>query len=138
MQELFDAAEELGVEILMGSIPNCTSFSIPGFVALDYRLFGETCKERCAAAHELGHNARYAFYTRNDPPYIRRRCENKANKWAIKKLVPKDELEEAVSRGITEPWELAEYFDVTPEFMYMAMWYYENGNLALPRQMTGK
>ncbi len=70
--------------------------------------------------------------------FFRRFIENRADKWAIQKLVPKDELEEAVSRGITEPWELAEYFDVTPEFMYMAMWYYENGNLALPRQMTGK
>ena len=133
MIELYECAEQLGVEIFTGNIPNTVSFSIPGYVALDYRLYEDSAEERCAAAHELGHNARDAFYTRNDPSYIKRRCENKANKWAIKKLVPKDELEYLVSRGIIEPWEIAEHFNITPEFAYMAMWYYRYGNLAVEK-----
>ena len=132
MLELYEAAEELGVEIFTGNIPNCVSFSLPGYIALDYNLMENGSEERCAAAHELGHCARDAFYTRNDPLYIRKRCENKADKWAIKKLIPKDELMNAVHSGLSDPWELAEYFRVTEDFMKKAIWYYQNGNLSIP------
>lgn len=130
MLELYEAAEELGVEIYTGNIPNTKSFAIPGYVVLDFRLVG-TVEERTRAAHELGHNARAAFYCREDPTYIKKRCENKADRWAIKKLIPKDELDNAVSHGITEPWELAEYFNVTQDMMEKAMWFYTYGNLAM-------
>lgn len=133
MIDLYECAEQMGVEIFTGNIPNTVSFAIPGYVALDYRLIDNSAEERCAAAHELGHNARSAFYTRDDPKYIKQRCENKANKWAIKKLIPKDELMDAIAHGITEAWELAEYFDVTQKFMELAMWYYKNGNLSIVR-----
>lgn len=134
MIELYESADQLGVEIFTGNIPHTVSFSIPGYVALDYRLIENSAEERCAAAHELGHNARNAFYTRNDPRYIRLRCENKADKWAIKKLIQKDEFQEAIQRGYQEPWEIAEYFNVTEDFAYKAMWYYRYGNLAVEKR----
>ena len=37
--------------------------------------------------------------------------------------------------GYTEPWQLAEIFDVTVEFMKLAMWYYANGNMAVPPEL---
>ena len=49
---------------------------------------------------------------------------------AIQKLVPVDELEDAISLGYSEPWELAEYFDVTEDFIKKAVCYYTNGNVA--------
>lgn len=133
MVELFECAEELGVQFFTGNIPNTVSFSMPGYVVMDYSLYNGGALERCVAAHELGHNARYAFYTRNDPVYIRRRCENQANKWAIKKLVPKDELDSVIENGITDISEIADYFRVTEEFAYMAMWYYRYGNLSIEK-----
>ena len=132
MLELYEAAKELGVEIYTGNIPNCVSFSLPGYIALDYNLMENGSLERSATAHELGHCARDAFYTRNDPSYIRKRCENKADKWAIKKLIPKNELIDAVHHGLLDPWELAEYFNVTEQLMRKAIWYYQYGNLAIP------
>ena len=56
--------------------------------------------------------------------------ENRADKWAIKKLVPEDELNEAVNCGHTEIYDLAEYFGVTEEFMRKAVCWYVHGNLA--------
>ena len=56
---------------------------------------------------------------------VRAKHEYAADKWAIKKLVPKDELEEAVKHGFTESWELSEYFDVTVPFMQKAINYYK-------------
>ena len=131
MIELYQAAEDLGVEIFCGNIPETVSMSVPGAICMDASLVYGGAVERVHFAHELGHCARGAFYTRQDPPWIRKRCEHKADKWAIKKLVPKDELKKAVSAGYTEPWQLAEYFDVTESFIALAMWYYQNGNLSL-------
>ena len=60
----------------------------------------------------------------------RQRHENRADKWAVRKLIPKDELECAVADGCTEIWELAERFGVTEQFMQKAVCFYMNGNLA--------
>ena len=131
MLALYEIAEQNNITIYTGSLPATRSLSIPGYVALDYNLMWNSAEERTRTAHELGHCIRFAFYRRDDPRYIKKRCENKADKWAIKNLVPKDELEEAVASGYTEPWQLAEYFAVTDEFMFKALWYYRNGNLAV-------
>lgn len=49
---------------------------------------------------------------------------------SVSKLIPSDRLNEAVSQGHTEIWELAEYFEVTEDFMRKAVCYYTHGNLA--------
>ena len=115
MIELYRAAEDLGVEIFCGSIPETVSMSVPGAVCMDASLVYGGAVERVHLAHELGHCARGAFYSRQ-------------------KLIPKDELKKAVSAGYTEPWQLAEYFAVTEDFAALAVWYYQNGNLNLERQ----
>ena len=109
MIELYRAAEDLGVEIFCGSIPETVSMSVPGAVCMDASLVYGGAVERVHLAHELGHCARGAFYSRQDPPWI-------------------------VSAGYTEPWQLAEYFAVTEDFAALAVWYYQNGNLNLERQ----
>ena len=50
--------------------------------------------------------------------------EYRANKWAIKKLAPKDEMEEAMKNGYTEIWQLAEYFGITEDMVKYALWVY--------------
>ena len=134
MFALYEVAEQNNISIDQGNLPYTKSLSIPGHVALDYNLMWNSAEERTRTAHELGHCIRDAFYHRDDPRYIKRRCENKADKWAIKKLIPKDELDKAVSLGYTETWQLAEYFDVTEEFMIKVIWYYQHGNLAVERR----
>lgn len=75
-------------------------------------------------AHELGHCMTGAFYRAYSPLETRSRCEHKANVWMINRLLPKAELEKAFSQGITESWELADYFDVTEELVKMAYDHY--------------
>lgn len=101
---------------------------MPNYVGLDYSLLWMPAAERVCCAHELGHCIRGAFYNRYAPHDLRARYEVKADKWAIKKLVPRDELEQAIKDG-REPWELAELFGVTEEFMQKAMHWYFRGNL---------
>lgn len=93
-------------------------------VAIDPFVIENTADEKCKCAHEVGHCVTDAFYTETSDAITVARCEEKANRWAIKKLVPKDELTAAVADGYKEVWELAEIFNVTPQFMDKALSYY--------------
>lgn len=81
------------------------------------------------AMHEIGHCATGSFYTCRFPLETRRRLEERADRWAIKKLVPEDGLKEAVKKGISTPWDLADYFGVTEAFIKKAVAYYECSSL---------
>lgn len=87
-----------------------------------------TEKERLA--HEIGHCATGAFYTPGTLN-LRSRCEYRANKWAIKKLIPKDELIEIFEQGMTNIWQIAEYFEVTEDFAKQACKFYGYYNEAI-------
>ena len=76
-------------------------------------------------AHELGHCETGAFYNEYSKFDIRAKHERRANKWAIKKLIPEDELKEACTFCYNR-YELAEHFGVTEDFMQKALDYYIN------------
>lgn len=99
-------------------------------IAIDPGKIKSSADERVKLAHELGHCKQGAFYNPYAACDVRRKHENRADKWAVKKLIPEDELDEAVADGCTELWELAEYFGVTEEFMRKAVCWYIYGNLA--------
>ena len=130
-EDLFRIAEDNGIRVVSGRIPKTKSIAVPGAVCLDRALCFDRAEERTRLAHELGHNMTWAFYRRDDPPYWKRRMENRANKWAICSIVTEEALYRAIREGHTETWDLAEYFDVTEDFIKMAMWYYHYGNLAM-------
>jgi len=75
--------------------------------------------------HELGHCETLSFYYRGSCCAIREKQENKADRWAVKKLLPKEELEEAVRQGNREAWQLAEYLGRTEAFVRKAIELYQ-------------
>lgn len=93
-------------------------------IVLDPNKIESSADENTKLAHELGHCLYGGFYSSTTPLYTREKHEYKANVWAVKFLVPWDELHEAIHNGITEPWELAEYFSVTEAFIALALEYY--------------
>ena len=100
------------------------------FIAIDPTKIASNTEERVILSHELGHCITGSFYNQYSNYDCRQRHENRADKWAVKKLIPVDELEDAVTAGYTELWELAERFDVTEDFIRKAVCYYVYGNLA--------
>ena len=60
----------------------------------------------------------------------RRRHENRADKWAIRCLIPLENLDDAIAEGCTELWQIADRFGVTEEFAKKAVCLYVHGNLA--------
>lgn len=90
-------------------------------VAIDpFRLTSEA-DEKVKLGHELGHCLTGAFYNRYSDFDLRQRHEIRADRWAIKKLIPKDELVKAYCQGCIEAWQLADYFGVTEDFVYKAL-----------------
>jgi len=86
--------------------------------------------ERVHLSHELGHCATGSFYSIHTKVDSRRRHENRADKWAVQKLIPVEALDDAIASGCTELWELAERFGVTESFIKKAVCLYVHGNLA--------
>ena len=99
-------------------------------IALDPWKMNTLSEETTSLAHELGHCETGSFYNRWAAMDVRQKHENRADKWAIRRLVPANELYAAMEGGCTDVWSLAELFGVTPEFMKKAICWYRNGNLA--------
>ena len=98
-------------------------------IALDPGKISSKAEANTLLAHELGHCKTGSFYNPYAKLDIRAKHENKADKWAITHLIPFAKLRSAISAGCTELWALAEYFEVTEEFMDKAIHWYAKGNL---------
>lgn len=109
-------------------------------IAMDKPQITTSAEEYVILAEEFAHYETNALYfveaTSNTPIGRRNRiaCEGSAKRYAIKKLLPFDKLEEAICDGISATWELAEYFNVTEDFIRDAMkYYFEQCGMSLER-----
>lgn len=100
------------------------------YIGIDpFKLTGGT-DEKLKLAHELGHCMTGSFYNEDASCDIRQKHENKADKWAVEKVIPVDELDEAIADGYSEIWSLADHFGVTEAFMKKAICWHTYENLA--------
>ena len=99
------------------------------YIAIDPTKITSGADEKTKIAHELGHCVTGSFYNVYSSCDFRQRHEARADKWAIKRLLPEDELHDAVANGHTELWELADVFDVTIDLVRKAVSWYKYGNL---------
>ena len=99
-------------------------------IAIDPHKIVSEYDERNKLCHEMGHCCTGSFYNQYSDFDCRQRHENRADKWAIEKLITVDDLYSAIATGCTEVWELAEHFSVTEGFVKKAVCYYTYGNLA--------
>lgn len=131
--ELYQEAIDRDIPIMVLHIPENGSMCIQTesrcYIGMDFDVIDVEPDHRVHLAHELGHCATGSFYNLWAARDVRKRHELHADKWAIEKLVPREELEAAVASGCREPWELAEYFGVTEDFLRKAVCWYKNGNL---------
>lgn len=117
--ELYELAEREAVNVYWYTFDDPLMESlvveIPGghhAIALDPLKFKSLGDEKYKLAHELGHSLTGSLYLRSTPLDERGRSEQRADRWAIHTLLPFEALRDALSRGITDRQELAEYFDL--------------------------
>ncbi len=129
--ELYNFALIKDIEIICAELPLTKSVSVLSlngncYIGIDPFEIETEAEERVHLAHELGHCERGAFYNPYSKLDIRARHELKADRWAILHLIPHNKLKAVLEFGVTEPWELAEYFNVTEDFIIKAINYYQN------------
>ena len=125
LYELYEIADENAINVDYFPMRQAVSISIPDSIAIDIDKI-ETCREEKAVlAHELGHCMTGSFYTISTIDN-RGRMEERANRWAIKTLLPFSRLNEAVVSGIYETYDLADYFELPELFIKTALNYYLN------------
>lgn len=132
---LYCFAESKGIDVDWFPLDQADSLSVmlPNgdcCIAVNPWKMESSQKETVCLAHELGHCETGSFYNRWAVLDIREKHENRADKWAITHLLSANELDEAVADGYTDMWSLAEYFNVTVDFMRKAVCWYTHGNLA--------
>lgn len=135
VQALYDIARKQNIEVLsfpMGENGSMSLMLDDGrcFIGIDESIQDGGIEERVHMGHELGHCVTGSFYNRYTRFDIRQRHENRADKWAIRQIIPVEDLDDAVADGCCEIWELAERFGVTEAFMRKAVCLYVHGNVA--------
>ena len=100
------------------------------YIGIDRKQLQNDADERTRLAHEIGHCITGSFYSRYTAVDSRQRHENRADKWAVRRLISADDLDNAVAEGHTELWDLADYFGVTEDFIKKAVCLYTHGNIA--------
>ncbi len=82
----------------------------------------DTDCERCTVlAEELGHHHTAPVDLFLSSRCVQSACERSAAAWAVNALLPPEKLIRAWRAGAQDPWELAEYCDVTHQFAVRAM-----------------
>lgn len=120
-EDLYLIAEQEGVSVLTFPLPECTAMAMPNgedkyVVGMDPSVFENKKRERVVLAHELGHCESGAVYTRYQDKLHRAKAEYSATKWAVHKLIDRDEFISLLKKGY-RVWELAEEYDVTEDFI---------------------
>lgn len=131
---IYRLARQENIPVLLYPMERCQSMSIETetgcYIGMDPGVCDGGAKELTHLSHELGHCVTGSFYNAWSAHDLRRRHEDRANKWAVRTVIPERALDEAVALGNTSLWELAEYFGVTEEFMRKAVCLHVHGNLA--------
>ena len=133
--ELYAQAAEEHIAVLRYPMEKCGSMSLmlpdgSCYIGMDDRVTDGGVQERVHLSHELGHCLTGSFYNRYSPADLRQRHENRADKWAIRRLIPVSALDDAIAAGHTDLWDLADYFGVTEAFLKKAICLYVHNNLA--------
>ena len=128
--EIYREAEEDGIQVHFMTFEEQASLSLPGHIGIDTSKLPTTAEESTAAAHELAHGCTGTYYNVHSSAEERRKHEVVAEKYAIRRYITREALFAAVNSGMTEYWQLAEYFGFTESFVKKAVCLYAFGNLA--------
>ena len=93
-------------------------------VFLDFTKIRSTRLLRGIFYHELGHLATGALHKVDSPYELVERSESRAIGWSARHYLTEAQFREAFAQGYTEPWQLAEYFDLPERDIRSALAYW--------------
>lgn len=132
LDSLYQDAENNGILIAAGPL-KCESMIVDdkGDVSIALNAGSLTSRqyELYLVAHEMAHFHTGTYYKLYSPLQLRCQMEWRADTRMVCDLVPIEDLRDAIHRGYTEPWELADYFDVPEKVILRADEIYHAKNL---------
>ena len=93
-------------------------------VFLDFTQIRSTRLLRGVCCHEMGHVATGALHKVDSPYELAERSEYRANRWCAQHYLSQEDFREAFEAGYTEPWQLAEFFDMPERDVRSALTYW--------------
>ena len=93
-------------------------------VFLDFSKIRSTRLLRGVCCHEMGHVATGALHKVDSPYELAERSEYRANRRAAQHYPTQEDFREAFQAGYTEPWQLAEFFDMPERDVRSALTYW--------------
>lgn len=123
---LYRELHEAGVSCFSWTLGSekAATIELKGAYALfvDFDNIASAAEEAAVIAHEYGHIATGTTHRVCSPYDLVERHEHRANKWAIEKLLPRDELYALYADGLTQPWEIAEHAALPEDFVRPRQW----------------
>ena len=95
-------------------------------VFLDFTKIRSTRLLRGVCCHELGHLATGSLHKVDSPFELVERSEYRANRWTAENYLSSEAFQEAFAAGYTEPWQLAEYFELPEQDVCRALVYWRD------------
>ncbi|BDH62351.1 membrane protein [Lysinibacillus sp. PLM2] len=88
------------------------------------KLIPTSVEKTCVLAEELGHHHTTIGDILDQSSVVNRKLELRARAWAYEKLVPLTKIVQAHAQNITNRYELADFLNVTEDFLDAALnWY---------------
>ena len=126
--DFYQVAAEKGVPVVQMELPEVRSIAVAvgssGVVGLDNSQPMTRAEEQARLGHELGHCLYGGFYTRSSPFDMVERHEVRADRWYIKRAIPRKTLFRMLKQGY-DAWEIAEQLNTTEEYVRRAYYYYK-------------
>lgn len=116
LADLYREAECSDITVDRFALPGTRSLSLMDedgscHIGMDHHLPNGS-GELSALVHELGHCKTGAFYNQYSSLCCIHQQEARAWRWAVQRVLPRNELNNAIQSGLTEVWQLAEHFGV--------------------------
>ncbi|SKA82330.1 protein of unknown function [Caloramator quimbayensis] len=125
-EKLLDEADEKNIDVIeMKFKGNIKGLYCNNTIAINQNI--KTNAEKvCILAEEIGHHYTSSGNILEQSNVINIKQEKIARNWAYKKLVGITSIIQAYKNGIRNKYELAEFLNVTEEFLDEALTYYKN------------
>ena len=128
LSQFYEYCRKAGVDVIpFAGIPQPGATIRDGShyaVFLDFTQIRSTRLLRGVCCHEMAHVATGALHKVSSPYDLVERSEYRANRWCAQHHLTIDDFREAFRAGYTEPWQLAEYFDLPERDVKNALTYW--------------
>ena len=128
LNEVYKDFEKENITVLPFRFQHLKSVSLGDekVVGIDRSKIDGCAEEYTILIHEKGHFDSGAFYTASSPYLLKEQAERRADRAAILRYIPLEELRECLAAGMVEICDLAEYIGVTEAFMRKCVEYYRD------------